>query len=316
MAEVGRARRARKVIDYANFADGDESDDDFVSSSTPPVAKRPKLDKPDKSSKSTKTEKENVKKKKKKSLNRKPPGENLFETHLQAALELSMIETSSQETAESQESVVKDVLIKPVVIADDDEIVCLGSEPIQSMSPVRSSCRAASKEQRQSFLQESESEGPSQDNNEEFKLEGDESEDDEDDESDDSFNPDDDDSDFDDGKKKKKKPPAKPRPQKTPKTAASTTSHPKPKTVCKPSPAPFRSPIASNSLPATNTPKSDLGTCASRKPAWTPPAPTGSATKCVNLGGRRSPSGGGGLRLGLSRSQRVKPLHSSVKGAR
>jgi hypothetical protein len=64
----------------------------------------------------------------------------------------------------------------------DDEIVCLGSEPIKSTSPVKLSCRAASKaaEQRQVFLESEESEGPTcnqdktddDDDDDEFKVEG------------------------------------------------------------------------------------------------------------------------------------------------
>jgi hypothetical protein len=51
------------------------------------------------------------------SLNKKPPGEELFDQELQAVLELSLLDASSQDTAESQEPDIKTV-DKPLKIGE------------------------------------------------------------------------------------------------------------------------------------------------------------------------------------------------------
>ncbi|KAF7229290.1 RAD51-associated protein 1 [Nothobranchius furzeri] len=73
-----------------------------------------------------------------------------------------------------------------------------------------------------------------------------------------------------------------------------------------------RSPPAAKPRPASSKPAASLSPAGGRIPKWNPPAQIGKSPTSSSAPAVKSP--GQGLRLGLSRLVRVKPLHPSVAG--
>ncbi|KAM4523689.1 RAD51-associated protein 1 isoform 2-T2 [Fundulus diaphanus] len=120
--------------------------------------------------------------------------------------------------------------------------------------------------------------------------------------------------------KRKEKVPKKDKPKPSPASRKekkrSKPSHSKPQAAVSP---PGRSPLAAKPAPSSSAsstpastvkPVSSLSPAGGRLPKWTPPAQIGKSPTSSQTPAVKSPSAG--LRLGLSRLVRVKPLHPSV----
>ncbi|CAH1786400.1 unnamed protein product [Owenia fusiformis] len=305
MAESRRSGRARKTVDYSQFGGAEEnSDDDFADATpTPPPMKKSKLSTKDKKKKKKKEKRESPKKTKRPALDDK-----LYERDLQAALELSKSQSESQDT-EHVESEGTDTT-EPVD-ADKIEVIQEGI-PVSESDTETPGHRSRRPHKKAKFIDDSD---------DEFKAESDldqntVSEDD----SDDSFSSDSDD-DFGSrkhkkskrGRKKVKKPtavsPSKPKPRLNA-TITSINTH---KGGLTPKGRGGRG-ITSRSSTAIDTSsphvtpsRTSSGALFIRKPNWAPPGPAGSKSDDA----LKSPSTG--IRIGLSKHIRLKPLHANVK---
>lgn len=103
---------------------------------------------------------------------------------------------------------------------------------------------------------------------------------------------------------KKEKQPSKPSKPKSQAAAASTP------VTTPPTAKPASKRPASSSTVCTSKPAASLSPAAGRMPKWNPPAQIGKSPSTSQSPAVKSP--GQGLRLGLSRLVRVKPLHPSV----
>lgn len=341
------SRRSKKRVDYSQFGIQDEDDDDFAEF-TPPASKRIKTStsKTDAKSKEPKTNKPKEGRGDRKSLNRSAPSDEAFESELQLALEMSRSESQEvkeespllesnkenqlqvemeDEKAEENHDVSssagmipdtasnicdinseKNNLCKPATVINksDDEIEVLATDVIEDVKPRRSSATKKIKNQEESDFEDDMEDISSYD---------------EDDDDDDSY--DGEDSDFDDCKKKNKSKAKKSVKSSTAtKAKAATVKAPKPasskqaskSTVSKPSVKP-----SGSKTPSTQTAKSLVPRPSPvRRPAlsspstrWNPPGPA--KQKDSDATSVQSPTSG--LRLGLSRNMKLKPLHPNLK---
>ncbi|XP_078332366.1 uncharacterized protein LOC144625441 isoform X2 [Crassostrea virginica] len=333
------SRRSKKRVDYSQFGFMDEDDDDFAEF-TPPASKKIKTS----SSKSDgKVKDQTIKNKTKegrgerKALNRPKPTDEAFENELQMALALSQSETqdvqvevplvegdkentlqtggdnekSEEEANISSDSINQDNqdtpnLCKPsaVVSKSDDEIEVIATDIKEDGKPKRASTSKKAKKQEESDYEDD--------------LDDFSSNDDDDNDDDDDY--DGEDSDFDDGKKKSKskakktvKSPkatkGKTNSTKTTKPAAASSKAAS-KSVTKSSVKPVgsRTPVVSKSSVSRPSPAARPA-LSSPSPRWNPPGPAG--PKKGDANSIQSPTSG--LRLGLSRNMKLKPLHPNLK---
>ncbi|KAL3843241.1 hypothetical protein ACJMK2_021183 [Sinanodonta woodiana] len=114
-----RSNRARKSVDYSKFGDGDEIDDDFRDSGSPPSKKQKvsSKEKNEKKKESTPTANE----KKKRVNNRSALKDNIYEMELQAALEMSISESQSSQEAPTLE-------LEPRIQEVEPHVVCISDE--------------------------------------------------------------------------------------------------------------------------------------------------------------------------------------------
>ncbi|KAM4039101.1 RAD51-associated protein 1 [Anomaloglossus baeobatrachus] len=318
---MDRPARSKKTVDYCQFLDLEDDDEDFASSA--PVSKKARVEtkkekkeKPIK--KSHKEEATPINSQKK----RLPLEDKLYQRDLEVALALSAKETTV--IIENDENIPRNGaaddayrFIKDPDVSDASFSNCsvnsstLGLDEItdDNEDPDRGRGRrqAASKaitEQRKLLTEESADEEDGDEFNPDTMA-------DEDSESDVSFS--DEDEEFE--VKKSKKTSSKVTKQK-PKSGKKEKSVPKaqkavsPKTVTvkiKPMPAkpsPVSSPAAPKLVLDSSPPVSV------KRPAWTPPASSGAVRSPLAGGTVKSPNQG--LRLGLSRLARVKPLHPTT----
>ncbi|XP_025088154.1 RAD51-associated protein 1-like [Pomacea canaliculata] len=323
-----RSARSHKQVNYAKF--DDELDDDFVDSTPPPSKKQKKIDIKECTQKEKKKD-ENVTsfhnaemKKATANAKRVPVEEKVYERDLQAALELSLVNTQNNRecspdhvhhsipATEIAAKRLDDIQFKkmqsPVKsvsgtgVPDTDEIEFLGTVVCSANNSPQPRRQAAAMKDFNS-------------------ADDSESSDEEDLSADEEYTSDcsDNDSDFDGGSSSKRKA-----------TDKSKTSSSLKKTVAKKSTPKISSkkskkfgvdaqkqsvsnPVSehltsSTALSRSSASGSGNNPLSCRKPAWTPPGQS-DGTKTPKSLALKSPSSG--LRLGLSRHARIKPLHSS-----
>lgn len=345
------SRRSKKRVDYSQFGIQDEDDDDFAEF-TPPASKRIKTStsKTEAKSKEPKTNKTKEGRADRKSLNRSAPTDEAFESELQLALEMSrsesqevkeeipLVESNKEnqqqvevegEKAEENPDASSNILDKTDMTSDgpsnicdinskresnfkpatvmnksDDEIEVLATDVIEDAKPRRSSATKKVKKQEESDFEDDMEDVSSYD----------EEEDDDDD--DDSY--DGEDSDFDDCKKKTKSKAKKP----VKSTTATKSKATKPATKLASSKPASKSSASKSSVkpvgaktPSAAKPLAPRPSPV-RRPAlsspstrWNPPGPA----KQKNSDATSIQSPTSGLRLGLSRNMKLKPLHPNLK---
>ncbi|XP_062619880.1 RAD51-associated protein 1-like [Saccostrea cucullata] len=334
------SRRGKKRVDYSHFGMLDEDDDDFAEF-TPPASKKIKTSssKPEgkpKDKTSSKNEKNKNSRTERKSLNRPRVDDELFENELQMALEMSMSESqevkeesplvdSNKENkveakVESLEHAKKGEDSPNVVSVDDevkednkphkpantsdDEIEVIATDITESIKPRRTPAPKKSKQQEESDFEDD--------------MDDVSSDDDDDDDEDYSGA----DSDFDDCKKKSKSKAKTKQPKKSAapakvkaapvskvKVATGKTSKPSvPKSSVK-TPTLKTSSTAKPSSSVTRPSPVNRPPLTSPSPRWNPPGPAGN--KKSDTSSICSPTSG--LRLGLSRNMKLKPLHPNLQ---
>ncbi|XP_071831299.1 uncharacterized protein [Apostichopus japonicus] len=103
MTEANRPRRSKREVSYTTFDVNDDSDEDFASF-TPPASKKTKKEKRDVKSSKRQPDKQKSKETGKKTpKERKAVDDRIFDKELELALEISKVETGSQEQQESKE---------------------------------------------------------------------------------------------------------------------------------------------------------------------------------------------------------------------
>ncbi|KYO44695.1 RAD51-associated protein 1 isoform X1 [Alligator mississippiensis] len=307
-------RRNKKIVDYSQFGDLENDDEDFASIPAP-LNKKSKKELND-----TKREKkENQKRPQKEvtSLQTKTSGkrialdDKLYKRDLEVALALSVKQQSAEvfEVQDSQEQGIKKCAAPELENADSSLVLsnCSVDSVVLDAGMQR---RAVSKVISQQKLQTNDSDdGASADDYEPASISDEESE------SCSDFS-EDDEEDFAVKKKKKIKEKIRKetkvkvqtdREKKLPKSrvnstvSASRVVHTKSEPTLKKIPGssePVGQPLH------TSSPSTD------KKPKWTPPAASGSSNNTLKGVSVKSPTQG--LRLGLSRLARVKPLHPSA----
>uniref|UniRef100_A0A8C5MAR5 RAD51 interacting motif domain-containing protein n=1 Tax=Leptobrachium leishanense TaxID=445787 RepID=A0A8C5MAR5_9ANUR len=320
--------RAKKAVDYSQFGDPDNDDEDFACSSAPP-SKRSRVESREKKEKSVKkTRKEDSISRPSSQGNRIPLDDKLYQRDLEAALVLSTLDKlDKKNTLECFE----DQFIKVSPTLSDDSTThedvpfsnctvdgsTLGLEEITNFKEEpadgRSRRQAASKaiiEQRKLLAEDSDNE----DAEDEFKPDvasyGSS-------ESDSNLSEEDEEFEF---QKSSKLKAAKGTKQKSvKKNSKENNAVPKAKTTASSfsAPASFKikslpsqkSLVSSPALVKPNvchsSPSVGVG-----KPKWTPPAPANTSRDSPGGASVRSPNQG--LRLGLSRFARVRPLHPAI----
>lgn len=103
MAQPNRPRRSRKEVSYTSFDGNDDSDEDFATS-TPPVSKKTKKEKPDARNKKGKDKPKTKEPKRKAPAERKAVDDRIFDKELELALEMSRVESASQEPVNANET--------------------------------------------------------------------------------------------------------------------------------------------------------------------------------------------------------------------
>ncbi|XP_072001512.1 RAD51-associated protein 1 isoform X1 [Engystomops pustulosus] len=316
---MDRPSRNKKSVDYSQFLDLEDDDGDFAVSA--PVSKKARVEiKKEKKEKTVKKiQKEEVTPNNSQNK-RLPLTDKLYQRDLEVALALSVKETSviiendentpSNGTLEDAHRLIKDPDVAETSFSNCSiDSGSLGLDEItddnEDASRARGCRQAASRaitEQRKLLTEESGDEEEA----DEFNPVADD-----DSESDSSFSGEDEEFEV----KKTKKPATskaakqKPKREKKEKTVSKTqkTAPLTPITIkIKPMPerkAPVSSPGASRpSVHSHSSPPVGM-----KRPAWTPPASSGAVRS--PLGGVAVKSPNQGLRLGLSRLARVKPLH-------
>ncbi|XP_056425479.1 RAD51-associated protein 1 isoform X2 [Hyla sarda] len=319
--------RNKKSVDYSQFLDLDDDDKDFASS--PPVSKKARLEtkKEKKEKPIKKIHKEEVHSAPKDSpKNRLPLDDKLYQRDLEVALALSVKETSviiendenvpRNEAPQDTYTCIKDNDLSEVSFSNCSvNSSTLGLDEItdgnEDSSRGRDRRQAASKaitEQRKLLKEESGDE----EEEEEFRPDTVE---DEDSESEASLSDEDDELDFLTSKKPsinkvvKEKPKSGKKEKNNSKAQKAAKEPATPVTIkIKPMPA-KKAPVSS---PATSKPPSSHSSppVGMNRTAWTPPASSGAGRSPLTGITIRSPNQG--LRLGLSRLARVKPLHPTT----
>lgn len=347
------SRRSKKRVDYSQFGIQDEDDDDFAEFTPPASKRiKTSTSKTEAKSKEPKTNKTKEGRADRKSLNRSAPTDEAFESELQLALEMSrsesqevkeeipLVESNKEnqqqvevegEKAEENPDVSSNILDKTDMTSDgpsnicdinskresnfkpatvmnksDDEIEVLATDVIEDAKPRRSSATKKVKKQEESDFEDDMEDVSSYDEEE-----------DNDDDDDDSY--DGEDSDFDDCKKKTKSKAKKPVKSTTAtKSKAATekatklaSSKPASKSSASKSsvkPVGAKTPSAAKPLAPRPSPvrRPALSSPSTR---WNPPGPA----KQKNSDATSIQSPTSGLRLGLSRNMKLKPLHPNLK---
>uniref|UniRef100_A0A7M4F4N7 RAD51 associated protein 1 n=1 Tax=Crocodylus porosus TaxID=8502 RepID=A0A7M4F4N7_CROPO len=293
-------RRNKKIVDYSQFGDLENDDEDFASIPAPlnkKSKKEPNDTKREKKEKQKRPQKEVTSLQTKTSGKRIALDDKLYKRDLEVALALSVKQQSAEvfEVQDSQEQGVTQITDENNIHAD-----------------VGMQRRAVSKVTSQQKLQTNDSDdGDSADDYEPASVSDEESE------SCSDFSEDDEEEDFAVKKKKKIKEKIRKetkvkvqtgREKKLPKSrvnstvSASRVIHTKSEPTLKKIPdlsEPVGQPLY------TSSPSTDKN-----KPKWTPPAASGSSNNTLKGVSVKSPTQG--LRLGLSRLARVKPLHPSA----
>ncbi|XP_076201492.1 RAD51-associated protein 1 isoform X3 [Aptenodytes patagonicus] len=293
-------RRNKKIVDYSQFGDLEDDDEDFSCIAAPSSKKsRTQLKEPkkEKKEKQKKPHKELTPSQKQTPSKRISLDDKLYQRDLEVALALSVKEKPANilEVQNSEEQGLNQVM--------DDDVP-------------RGDCRqrtAASKvpAHQKKLLTVDSDEGEHATDSEPESVPSEESEEDSD-------YSEGDDEDFAMGKKKakgnkkktKQKMPAV-REQKTPKSKINTTVPPvvSPSRITEQKSEPTQKMMSSSSEPVgrplhTSSPVTD------KKPKWIPPAASGSSNNSMKYVSVKSPTQC--LRLGLSRLARVRPLHPSA----
>lgn len=350
---ISMSRRSKKRVDYSQFGIQDEDDDDFAEFTPPASKRiKTSTSKTEAKSKEPKTNKTKEGRADRKSLNRSAPTDEAFESELQLALEMSrsesqevkeeipLVESNKEnqqqvevegEKAEENPDVSSNILDKTDMTSDgpsnicdinskresnfkpatvmnksDDEIEVLATDVIEDAKPRRSSATKKVKKQEESDFEDDMEDVSSYDEEE-----------DNDDDDDDSY--DGEDSDFDDCKKKTKSKAKKPVKSTTStKSKAATekatklaSSKPASKSSASKSsvkPVGAKTPSAAKPLAPRPSPvrRPALSSPSTR---WNPPGPA----KQKNSDATSIQSPTSGLRLGLSRNMKLKPLHPNLK---
>eukprot|EP00079_Xenopus_tropicalis_P034517 XP_017948288.1 PREDICTED: RAD51-associated protein 1 isoform X3 [Xenopus tropicalis] len=283
----------KKAVDYSQFGDLDNDDEDFAFSSAPPSKKaRVECKKEKKEKLAKKSNKEESLSQQTPSGNRLSLDEKLYQRDLEVALALS-----AQKTTAIVESREENGL---------DEITSGKEDQLRGQNRRQAASKAIS-EQRKLLADDS-----GDDEEDEFKpdVAYDESESDED------YSGEDEEFELKNTKKSKAKE-SKGSKQKA-KSEKKEKSLPKPKVNAKLISSPV--PTKAKSLPAKKTPAPSPApvkqaihhspSVGMKKPTWSPPAPVGSVKHSLEGVTVKSPSQG--LRLGLSRLARIKPLHPAI----
>ncbi|KAL5007088.1 hypothetical protein ScPMuIL_015894 [Solemya velum] len=309
-----RSNRSKKQVDYSKYACFDGDDDDFADSAPPP-SKKPKLSNKENSKVKTKLTSEKSSKAQQKT--RLSP-EDKYDKELQAALELSISDSQPDvlvnltadpdqtgDELSSKPDKAEVTIVKPVLQEPNEEIEFLGSFAISEEPANKRRRSAATVDTTDNYEAESDDEFDPSKNDSESGRDSDDSDDDYDGN----------DSDFETrGKKKKAVKTKEPKGKKTsapPQKAKSTPKSAPAKSrivAAQKTPSTSRS-IASRSTPALSSPSTGSNVGLKKTIRNTP----GSASSIRSpLGGIcvKSPSS---IRLGLSRNQKVKPLHPTVK---
>ncbi|XP_053108743.1 RAD51-associated protein 1 isoform X1 [Hemicordylus capensis] len=278
------ARRNKKVVDYSQFGDADDDDEDFASIAVP-SSKKSKRVHPD-SKEKKRAPKEEILLQKRSPIKRVTLDDKVYQRHLEVALALSVDEPS-----------LDNCKIEDLKEQDDETCKYVAMESRDS--GVLSSCGEVSgmeADQPRAQSQSSTHDEQSQDvSAEELEVDSSFSEEEEDD--DDTFvvkkkikeN-------RKDGRKLNVE--ARKRAQKPPKLKMNDVVQVKSQPALQKAssfPEPIGKPLKTSSPSAV------------KKPHWTPPAATGSSANQLGKVPVTSPTQG--LRLGLSKLARVKPLH-------
>ncbi|KAM6286962.1 RAD51-associated protein 1 isoform 1-T1 [Spheniscus humboldti] len=318
-------RRNKKIVDYSQFGDLEDDDEDFSCIVAPSSKKsRTQLKEPkkEKKEKQKKPHKELTPSQKQTPSKRISLDDKLYQRDLEVALALSVKEKpaniievqNSEEQGKNIES--ENVHRRPLFSNCSVDSELLGLNQVMDDDVPRDDCRqrtAASKvpAHQKKLLTVDSDEGEHATDSEPEPVPSEESEEDSD-------YSEGDDEDFAMGKKKakgnkkktKQKMPAV-REQKTPKSKINTTVPPvvSPSRITEQKSEPTRKMMSSSSEPVgrplhTSSPVTD------KKPKWIPPAASGSSNNSMKYVSVKSPTQC--LRLGLSRLARVRPLHPSA----
>ncbi|XP_009634788.2 RAD51-associated protein 1 [Egretta garzetta] len=322
---VARWQPSKKIVDYSQFGDLEDDDEDFASLAAPSSKKsRTQLKEPKKEEKEKqkKPHKEFTPSQKQAPSKRISLDDKLYQRDLEVALALSVKEKSanilevqnSEEQGKNIES--ENVHRRPLLSNCSVDSELLGLNQVMDGDIPRGDCRqmtAASKvsaRQKKLLTVDSDDGEPSTDSEPEA-VPSEESEEDSD-------YSESDDEDFAVEKKKakgnkkktKQKMPAE-KEKKTPKSKINTTVSPvvSPSWIMEQKSEPTQKMMSSSSEPVgrplhTSSPVTD------KKPKWIPPAASGSSNNSMKYVSVKSPTQC--LRLGLSRLARVKPLHPSA----
>ncbi|KAL7370686.1 hypothetical protein ABVT39_007788 [Epinephelus coioides] len=321
---MDRPSRKTKVVSYAEAKDFDD-DEDFACVKAPPSKKPRESLKQEHKKSSSKSSSQESNSQSTLIQNRKPLDVKLYERDLEAAITLSLL--NNADGIMDQPPISKGD-VKVQVLADENtdpasvhlsncsvDLTVLGLDEITSESPTRSKERkAATKatEERKKQLTDEDEDykpklTPDSESDEDFS-EASESEDEE----------------FTVRKVSKAKKVEKvtknekTKPPPTSKKEKQPSKAPKSKSQAAAAPTPGRSPPtakiapkrpATSSTVPTSRPAVSVSPAGGRIPKWNPPAQVG---KSPTSSGPAVKSPGQGLRLGLSRLVRVKPLHPSV----
>uniref|UniRef100_A0A6I8SI59 RAD51-associated protein 1 n=1 Tax=Xenopus tropicalis TaxID=8364 RepID=A0A6I8SI59_XENTR len=313
--------RNKKAVDYSQFGDLDNDDEDFAFSSAPPSKKaRVECKKEKKEKLAKKSNKEESLSQQTPSGNRLSLDEKLYQRDLEVALALSAQKTTAivesreengvatfidDETSERADTLFSNCSVDSSALGLDE--ITSGKEDQLRGQNRRQAASKAISEQRKLLADDS-----GDDEEDEFKpdVAYDESESDED------YSGEDEEFELKNTKKSKAKE-SKGSKQKA-KSEKKEKSLPKPKVNAKLISSPV--PTKAKSLPAKKTPAPSPApvkqaihhspSVGMKKPTWSPPAPVGSVKHSLEGVTVKSPSQG--LRLGLSRLARIKPLHPAI----
>lgn len=309
---MDRPSRKTKVVNYSEPKDFDD-DEDFACSKAPPSKKSREEIKPEQknpSSKSSSQESDSRSSQSQKS--RKPLDEKLFSRDLETAITLSLLNNAveKKEPPHASTGVVKvqvDENTDPSTVRLSNCSVDGDHMGLNKITP---------ENRRQKKAEDPKKKGEDEDY--QPKLTPGESESDEDYSEPDESEDESEDEEFTVKKSSKAKTKEKvtkktkpaPASKKEKQTSAKTLKS-KPQTAVRTPPAAkVSSPKTSSSSPFTSKPLYSPSPAGGRLPKWTPPAQVGKSPTSSQRPAGRSP--GQGLRLGLSRLVRVKPLHPSV----
>lgn len=309
---MDRPSRKTKAVNYSESKDFD--DDDFACVKAPPAKKtRDDMKQQDNKKFSRSSIQETNAKTAQIQQNRKPLDMKLYERELETAIALSLLHSSDETSAQSPAFDECTVVLNPADENTDPSSLHLSNCSVNSTSLGLDQITAeknspAPSKQRKEAPESQRIKPKSQDEDYQPDLASDS-------ECDNDFSePESDDEEFTVKKEKvakkgKAKQPNSNKKQKQPlkpKSADASTPKRTP-LMCKNATEPTRS--ASSSEVTVSKPAASLSPAAGRVPKWNPPGQIGKSPSSSKSPPVRSP--GQGLRLGLSRHVRVKPLHPS-----